>query len=341
MQQYHSTVTRRLRRLVNISEWEWVCDAHPFPQTVFCRATGAALKLFTVTALAACLLFTALLLTGCGDEAAAEQPVASVVIPTNAPLITDGLTMEAIQPVAMPDSEATVSHLFSDLSGTEVAVNATLTAIPQPTRTPIPTAIPTQPVQTSSVIYYDGLSADWNIRSFGTYTTGYTAATASGDRSIMFDAELGGRVLLFTVNQSAERSYRHDDVLGITFMMTSPDGDIGLQDVAVTVIGSNRYFYWVEGDQSVQNVASPNLEGRLRDDPISNAYADHFPESAIEFLHVARAIPKDGWVPVTVYLPERIFAPEYRYVTGFYIKVDELFDRRILIDDIRVLEWGE
>lgn len=287
------------------------------------------------------LLFTALLLTACGDEATAESVAIDVIMPTTAPLITDGLTMEALQPVAAPDSEATVSHLFSDLSGTEVAIHATLTAMPQPTQTAIPTAIPTLPVQTSSVIYYDGMSSDWDIRSTGTFTTGYTGAASSGDRSILFEPALGERVLLFTLKQSAERSFPHDDTLAITFLLTSPDGDIGLQDVAVTVIGSNRYFYWVEGDHSVQNVASPNLPGRLRDDAISNAYADHFPESAIEFLHVARAIPKDSWVPVTVYLPERIFAPDYRYVTGFYIKVDELFDRRILIDDVRVLEWEE
>ncbi len=281
------------------------------------------------------------LLIGCGGEAAAEPDAVTVVIPTTAPLITDGLTMEPVHPTVAPDSEATVSHLFSDLSGTEVAVNATLTAMPQPTTTPQPTPIPTRRTQRTAVIYYDGMSSDWDIRSTGVFTTGYTGSAASGDASIIFTPTLGARVLLFTVKESAERTYTHEDVLGITFQMTSPDGAIGVDDVAMTVIGSNRYPYWVEGDDSVQNVAGPNLPGRLRDDAISNAYADHFPESAIQYLHVARAIPQNSWVPVTNYLPERIFAPEYRYVTGFYIKVDELLDRRILIDDVRVIEWDE
>jgi hypothetical protein len=280
-------------------------------------------------------------LIGCGQEAAAEFDRQAVITPTTAALITDGLTMEPARAIVAPDSEATVSHLFSDLSGTEIAVNATLTALPQPTRTPIPTPIPTLRTQMTEVIYFDGLSADWDIQSTGAFTTGYTAATASGSASIIFTPTLGARVLLFTIKESAERTYTHDDILGITFQMTSPDSNIGLEDVAVTIIGSNRYPYWVAGDDSVQNVASPNLPSRLKDDPISNAYADHFPESAIQYLHVARAIPQNSWVPVTNYLPERIFAPDYEYVTGFYIKVDEFFLKRILIDDVRIIEYDE
>ncbi len=288
------------------------------------------------------LLGLCLVLIGCGSEAAAEpDAVVGVVLPTTAPLITDGLTMQPATAIVRPDSEATVSHLFSDLSGTEVAVNATLTALPQPTQTPIPTPIPTLQTQASEVIYYDGLAVNWEIRSMGVFTTGFTESAASGDASIIFTPTLGARVILFTVKESADRTYTHEDVLGITFQLTSPDGNIGVDDVAMTVIGSNRYPYWVEGDDTVQNVAGPNLPSRLKDDPISNAYADHFPESALQYLHVARAIPQNSWVPVTNYLPERIFAPEYKYVTGFYIKVDEYYLQRILIDDVRVLEWAE
>lgn len=281
----------------------------------------------------------ALLLIGCGGEVAAEPDLPPGVIPTTAPLITGGLTMEPAQAIIAPDSEATVSHFFSDLSGTEIAVNATLTAMPQPTRTPIPTPIPTLKVQTSEVIYFDGLSADWELRSTGVFTTGFTGNAASGNRSIVFTPELGGRVLLFTVKKSAERAYLHDDILGISFQMTSPDGIIGVDDVAMTIIGSNRNRYWVEGDDSVRNVASPNLPGRLRDDAISNTYSDVYPETAIQYLYVARAIPQNSWVPVSNYLPERVFAPDYKYVTGFYIKVDQFFRGRILIDDVRVIEY--
>ncbi len=287
------------------------------------------------------LLMLCLLLMGCGEEVAAE-PVAFVIeTPTTAPLLTDGLTMEPVQAVVFPDSEATVSPLFADLSGTEVAVNATLTAIPVPTQTPIPTAMPTRRAQTMSVIYYDGMAADWDIRSTGNFTTSYTATAATGNASIVFTPTLGARVLFFTVKESAERDYKQSDVLGITFQMSSPDGNIGKDDVAMTVIGSNRYAYWVEGDSSVQNVGEPNLVGRLKDDAISNAYSDTFPETSIQYLYVARAIPQDKWVPVSNYLPERVFAPDYKYVTGFYIKIDQYFKGRILIDDVRLVEWGD
>lgn len=281
------------------------------------------------------------MLIGCGGEetVAAAPPV--IITPTTAALLTDGLTMLPVKGVLPPDSEATVSPLFSDLSGTETAINATLTAMPQPTNTPIPTPIPTLPTQTMSVIYYDGLASDWDIQSTGVFTTGYTGAAATGSASIIFTPTLGARVLFFTVKQSAERTYLHKDVLGITFQMTSPDGNIGKDDVAMTVIGSNRKRYWIEGDRSVRNVGEPNLVGRLKDDAISNTYSDIYPETSIQYLHVARAIPHGKWVPINNYLPERVFAPDYKYVTGFYIKVDQYFEGRILIDDIRLIEWGE
>lgn len=286
-------------------------------------------------------LLVGFLLFGCGGEPVMEATALEIIMPTTAPLITNGLTMKPVQAVVYPDSEATVSHLFSDLSGTETAINATLTAMPEPTRTPIPTPIPTLPTQTMSVIYFDGMASDWEIQSTGVFTTGYTGAAATGSASIIFTPTMGARVLFFTVKKSAERAYLHDDVLGITFQMTSPDGNIGKDDVAMTVIGSNRNRYWIPNDDSVRTVGEPNLPGRLRDDAISNAYSDIYPETSIQYLYVARAIPQGKWVPVNNYLPERVFAPDYKYVTGFYIKVDQYFEGRILIDDIRLIEWGE
>jgi hypothetical protein len=90
-------------------------------------------------------------------------------------------------------------------------------------------------------------------------------------------------------------------------------------DLAVTVLGSNEYPYWVDGDNSVQNEISPV-----------------FSETRLSFLDVNRSIPPDTWVQVDVPIHKLIYDPDYTYVVGFYIKNDEGFISEFFIDDIEL-----
>jgi hypothetical protein len=79
----------------------------------------------------------------------------------------------------------------------------------------------------------------------------------------------------------------------------------------VTVLGSNSYTYWVEDDISVKSIYEPV-----------------FSETRLYYLGVNRTIPPNTWVKVELWLDERIYDPDYRYVTGFYIKNEASLNKR-------------
>jgi hypothetical protein len=132
--------------------------------------------------------------------------------------------------------------------------------------------------------------------------------------------------LFFTVPADAQVSYRRDQVLGVGFRLYGGDGFIATNDLAVAVVGSNAYPYWVPNDTSVK------LEGRNTSDQDAL-----FSETRLYYLGLNRDIPPHTWVEIFVELDAITYDALYTYVTGFYIKNDENFKETFYVDNVHLV----
>ncbi len=110
--------------------------------------------------------------------------------------------------------------------------------------------------------------------------------------------------------------YSRNEILGVSFWLSGGANAVDPGDLAITVVGSNAYPYWVAGDTSVQQAAG------IPDSAITDEFP-LFSETRLYFLDIKRTIPPDMWVEVVLWLDEREFDPDYRYITGIYIKNDD------------------
>lgn len=182
-----------------------------------------------------------------------------------------------------------------------------------------PTLIPTQII--TITIFDDTLNSSWQLLD----TEGMTGDLASTDEvhtgrySIAMTPSEDLSTLYFAVRSDAKDIYPQDQVLTLSFWLNGGNDFIAPEDLAVAIIGSNDYPYWVEGDKSV--------------------YIDEefpFSETRLYFLDINNSIPEHTWVQVIVTLDELIFDPAYNYVTGFYLKNNEGFYNTVYIDDIEL-----
>ena len=287
------------------------------------------------------VIFSAFLL-GCsavlGDTALAE--VAGTEPTAEATLNSVFAHKESATRIAVtrtPPPDATTSTLYVDIVATEVQMTEEAPPLPTPTNTPMPTPVPTLGLETLENLYDDELHPNWEIVTNAEYEISHDRNPYSGNASIIFTPTLGARTFMFTVKESADRAYRHDEIFGITFQVSSINNHIDLNEMAMTVVGSNEVPYWKMVDFSVENVGIPNENWVGKEDRISNWYATIYPETLIAFLEVDRAIAPKIWTPVNNWLPARLLAPEYEYVTGFYLKTGTFFQGTVQIDDIRII----
>ncbi len=201
---------------------------------------------------------------------------------------------------------------------------------------PIPTSVivPVSPTENATQspaqdsfydinIYTDNLDPDWVILEDG----GIEADTAnsdivrSGRRSIALTPLYGWGIAFFAVDENANQVYLRDEVVEISFWLNGGDGIIELDDLLITVVGSNNTPYWVDGDDSVVSISD--------DRPL-------FPGTRLSFLGLNHAVPPQTWVEVRIRLNSLIYEPDYKYVTGFYIKNDEEFLQTVFVDDVKI-----
>ncbi len=128
-----------------------------------------------------------------------------------------------------------------------------------------------------------------------------------------------------TVSKDAKKIYPRDRILGISFWLNGGANSIATSDLAVAVTGSNRYAYWVEDDTSVKV-----------DTPVT-AEAPLFPETRLYYLHINHSIPPNTWVEIILWLDDQVYDPDYKNITGIYIKNDKGFLQPYYIDDIQLL----
>lgn len=219
----------------------------------------------------------------------------------------------------------TVSPLFDAAASVATAVPA-----PSPTDRPGSAALVALPTPDNriedAIIYSDTLDAGWELGQSWATTVDpdETAYIRSGKKSLAVTPTDNYGGLFFTLRQGTT-PYERERVLGLSFWLNAGDGEIETGDLAVTVLGSNAYPYWVENDQSVAPA------GRVTDD------SPLFSETRLYYLGINRTIPPDTWVEVILWLDERQLDPDYTYVTGFYIKNSEEFRQTFYVDDVHIL----
>jgi hypothetical protein len=243
------------------------------------------------------------------------------------PTPTSGVYMDSDQNQIFlqlnPESETsatpTVSSLFNRAQG---QIEAAIPIKPQKTPNTAPSSSSRSTIEENIILYDDALNPNWSVVGEPGMEVDLqsTDVVQSGDVSLRFAPQQYEDTLLFAVNESSTDVYERGEVLGISFWLNSGGFILGNDALTVAVVGSNEYPYWVENDRSVQST----------NDPV-------FSETRLYFLGVSRDIPPNTWVLVELWLDERIYDPDYLYVTGFYIKNDESAMRNLYLDDVRLI----
>ncbi len=234
---------------------------------------------------------------------------AAVLLPTSTPA-----------PPLPPTSTSVAPAPPLPPTSTPVALAAPLPPTSTPAAPLLTTSPPTAPDEQIALlpIYDDHLHPDWSTEqsqgvvydlATDTYTySGRVAAAISPQRKY-------GQFFL-TVREDTQTVYNRNEILGVSFWLSGGSNSIDPGDLAVTVVGSNAYPYWVAGDTSVQRAAG------IPDTEITEEFP-LFSETRLYFLDINRTIPPHMWVEIVLWLDEREFDPDYRYVTGIYIKNDD------------------
>lgn len=246
-----------------------------------------------------------LLLAGCAAGAAQVHPENSALTaPTTNPFFVS-------QPESSPTTESatlTPSPTSSSTPDTQIAIS----------QTPVP--VRTLALQTSP-IYADSLNENWTLEHSlgGKFDVKSSSYAYQGHNSISMKPTIDFGQLFFAVRKDAKNHYPRSQFSGVSFWLYSGDDTIGTEDLAVTVLGSNQYPYWVANDRSVENVYEPT-----------------FSETRLYYLDINHAIPPKTWIQVEVWLDDLIYDPEYQYITGILIKNDQGFRQTYYIDQVEL-----
>jgi len=248
-----------------------------------------------------------LLVTGCsGGQDSANQSEEVFATPTLHPIF---------------NSEGEVKPAQLDF-GEEDSPTTTPTPAVENENQPTPTIRPTIAAQVIT-LYDDALNENWTLENSNNFDYDLEAdqVVNTGQFSMALTPEMGRGKFRMTVSPDSEEVFRREDVLAFRFWLYSGDDYIGTEELSVTVVGSNEYTYWVEDDDSVQ---------------IDDEFPT-FPQTRLYYLDINRDIPPETWVQIEVWLDERIYDPDYLYVTGMIIENEEGFLRTFFVDDVEMV----
>lgn len=224
-----------------------------------------------------------------------------------------------VNPVFAPRErpvELTPSAVVSGtLSYTEVLRSVLVEPTPAATRQPVQKIV-------DEPLFDDKLSADWSTeQSIGVqafFTDTEHLYTGNAGISVTPQQDFG--MLFFTVKQDARKTYGLDRVLGVSVWINSGEQPLDPNNLSITVVGSNDYDYWVRNDRSV-----------------ATDETHFFSESRLYYLGIKNTVPPNTWVEAVVWLDQLPYEPDYKYITGIYIKNDEWFRRTFYVDQIHLL----
>ena len=241
----------------------------------------------------------------------------SLFKPGNDNLLDDstGLTQDS---VAVP----TVASLFSPQES----------PAPRPSSLPLPTLAPYRPVviqpddEISFAVFEDDLNSDWEVleNPESIVNLSNERPVFEGERSIAFTPEADYTTLFFAVKENAGTVFRAEDVTGVSFWLNGGDDLIALDELAVSIIGSNDYNYWNPDDTSVEF-------------PLGETFS----ETRLYYLGLNRSIPPGTWAEDYLPLDSLIYDPVYNYVVGFYLKNDEGFRNTVYLDNVNLILGNE
>ncbi|MGB0385846.1 MAG: hypothetical protein ACPGWR_13590 [Ardenticatenaceae bacterium] len=255
------------------------------------------------------------LLTGCsGSTTGVAGSASGDANPTPHPALSNEGNLRT--PVAGQDS----SSLFTQ--------KEMPTLVPTPTRFPSPTVNPTTPTPIPArfrdlTIYDDQLDANWTLEnSFGVaYDAESTSTVYTGTAAISVVPEVDFGSFFFTVAPESTQEYLRSEVLGIRFMLNSGDDYLALEDMALSVWGSNELPYWSADDNSVEF-------------PIAQ---ESFSETRLYFLGINKDIPPNTWVEAELWMDQLVFDPDYVYLTGFRLKHGGGYRTNYYIDNVALI----
>lgn len=191
--------------------------------------------------------------------------------------------------------------------------------------TPTPAAASPEIETTTITLFDESVHADWEIIDIQSMDVEMTSTQAlRGRTALALTPTDEFQQFFMVVRKNARSIYPRDRVLGLSLWINSGDEALYPEDLALTVVGSNRYPYWLAGDRSVAG-----------DDE------NIFSETRLYFLGINTEIPPQTWVEVQVWLDDLLYDPDYEYVTGFYIKNDSLFQRTFYVDRIELILLDE
>ena len=176
-------------------------------------------------------------------------------------------------------------------------------------------------------LYDEKLNPNWSLDNSQNmqYALADVGFVQKGKFSLKAQPAKGFGRLFFTVNKNSRDIYPRGRLLGVRLWLSGGDHLIATSDLAITITGSNQYTYWVPNDTSVKinTVVTPD--------------APLFSETRLYDLGINRSIPAKSWVEVVIWLDRLLYDPEYQYVTGMYIKNDELFTEAFYLDHMDLL----
>ncbi len=262
---------------------------------------------------------------GCGvfteetDAAGGESAIVAPV-PTVASFFQKGETIVLSSPLAK-----------ADLTAASPTIPARATPMPEPSRlaagseTAVTNQLIPQLTTTDETIftevYGDEINENWTLRpDSNMIITATTTVAHSGRSSLAVTPREDFSTLFFVVNADSGERYPRDELLGVSLWLNSGENRVELDDLALTVIGSNAYPYWVAADRSV------SINER-----------SFFSETRLYYLGLNGPIPPNTWVELQVWLDDLPYDPDYRYVTGIYLKNDEGFRGTVYLDDVNLI----
>lgn len=236
-------------------------------------------------------------------------------------------------PANGPLERETVSHLFLPVE--TVAAPAPTVAMADMFNTPVsaisiaPTMTPSTEAATPAalqMVFDDHLYPGWSLAQ--SWDMAIDAANQQpvrcGSHSLRA-TPLKANGAMFVTNADPARAYLRDDYQALRFMLHGGEKGLTLEDLAVTVLGSNARPDFDPNDDSVE---------------VDEDLGPFFSETRLYFLGFNRGIPPDTWVTVEVVLDELPYDPDYTYITGFYIKNDEAYRGTFYVDDIALIRYG-
>lgn len=225
--------------------------------------------------------------------------------------------------VSQPHPTPTLHPFFLSPSSTPVSTPTEATIMTfASTHLPQPSNILTLTQVITTTIYNDVLDTNWLYLDDPDVTTNLVSPNPvhDGKFALSLTPKKDFQAMYFVIRDDTTEILPQDQVLSLNFWLNSGEDILNVNDLAVTIVGSNEYPYWVEGDNSVY------VDGQFP-----------FSETRLAFLGLNRAIPPNTWVEIEVDINSLIYDPTYQYITGFYIKNDQGFYHTFYVDNIRII----